>query len=243
VAARPGSAWSPQGGRPAGGQGDQPTTISRGGGTAPSTPAARAAAAAGGGTGAQRYAPLRAPTGPPAGHSGRGASAAGGRRRRVPVVAAALAALAAVAAVLVFVVGGNEEEAPTRPNTVGERPAGDGGGSAPRVDRSQVDVAVLNGTTVQGLARGANQRLVAAGFPDGAVATDTTNQSRQESVVLYAEGERASALDAARVLRIPRSRVDPITSAPDGAGIRLQVPEGSDVVVVLGADKAQTSGG
>jgi hypothetical protein len=155
-----------------------------------------------------------------------------------------LVALLAVAAVVVLVLPGDEAESPTRPNTVGEQPAdGGAGSSAPRVDRSQIDVAVLNGTTVQGLARGANQRLVAAGYPDGAVATDTTNQSRQESIVLYADGERASALDTARVLRIPRSRVDPITSAPDGAGIRLQAPEGSDVIVVLGADKAQLSSG
>jgi hypothetical protein len=163
--------------------------------------------------------------------------------RILAIIAGALAA-AAVAVVLVTQVFGVQGSGtPQTPNTVGDRPASQGAGSRPpAVNRSKVVVTVINGTTVQGLARGALNLLVDKRFQDGGVATDTTNQSRTQTVVFYADGERAAAQDVARVLKIPRSRVTSFAAEPDGPGIRLLARQDADVVVVLGSDKAQQPG-
>jgi hypothetical protein len=151
--------------------------------------------------------------------------------------------VAAVAAVLLVtqVFGGSDSKTPPAPNTVGERPTSTGGGGAatPKVDRSHVIVTVINGTTVQGLARGALNHLVDRGFQDGGVATDTTNQSRAQTLVFYASGSRAAAQDVSRVLKVPRSRVTSFAGEPDGPGIRLLARQDAGVVVVLGTDKAE----
>lgn len=84
-------------------------------------------------------------------------------------------------------------------------------------------------------------RLDDVGFQDGGVATDTTNQSRTQTIVFYADGQRNAALDVARVLKVPRSRVERFSAEPDGPGIRLLARQDADVVVVLGADKAEQS--
>ena len=68
---------------------------------------------------------------------------------------------------------------------------------AQRVNRGEVTVAVLNGTTVTGLARGASDKLTKAGFKPGVVTNDTTNQARSATAVLYADGNRRAALDVA----------------------------------------------
>jgi LytR cell envelope-related transcriptional attenuator len=165
-----------------------------------------------------------------------------GSRGRVLAIIGGALAVAVVAVVLVTqVFGGEDSSTGPAPNTVGERPASQrGAGSrAPAVDRSKVVVTVINGTTVQGLARGALNLLVDKRFQDGGVATDTTNQSRTETVVFYADGERAAAQDVARVLKFPRSRVTSFAAEPDGPGIRLLARQDADVVVVLGSDKAQ----
>jgi hypothetical protein len=54
-------------------------------------------------------------------------------------------------------------------------------------------VAVLNGTTVTGLARAAADTPVANGFREGAVTNDTTNQHRRRTTIYYEHGyeERA----------------------------------------------------
>ena len=73
--------------------------------------------------------------------------------------------------------------------------------------------------------------------------TDRTNQSRSQTIVFYAPGQRAAAQAVASVLKVPRARVKAYAAEPDGQGIRLQARQDSDVVVVLGQDKAQQSAG
>jgi hypothetical protein len=211
------------------------------GATGPSTaaarPAPRPAAAASASGGAGRYVPAYDDDVSPS------------RRRPVALILAAVAAAAVVVAVVaaLLIAGGGDDSTPSAPNTVGGSTStatgsGSGSATAPKVDRGQVTVTVLNGTTIQGLARGALDRMTAAGFQDGGVNTDRTNQSRGQTVVFYASGQRTAAQAVASVLKVPRTRVKAYDAEPDGQGIRLQARQDSDVVVVLGQDKAQQSG-
>jgi hypothetical protein len=143
--------------------------------------------------------------------------------------------------------GGGESPDPA-PNTVGERPAsstGEGGGAAPaagasRVNRGDFTVAVLNGTTITNLARGAANKIADAGYVEGPVTNDTTNQARDATAIYYAEGARAAALDVARLIKVRSSAVRPLNqSDPTEQGLVLLAGEDADVIVSVGQDQAQ----
>ncbi len=149
--------------------------------------------------------------------------------------------MVAVVVVLGITLTGGDDAPARRPNTVAPPAAStpaDGGtpatGTDTRVDRGDVTVAVLNGTTVTGLARGASDKLTKAGFKPGVVTNDTTNQARSATAVLYSQGNRAAALDVARVVSVARDAVQPIDQ-----GTRLLAGEDADVVVSVGADQSQ----
>lgn len=101
---------------------------------------------------------------------------------------------------------------------------------------------VLNGTPVEGLASRTRDSLLERGFSDaeGMIRIETnTDQTRQDSVVLYADGQRRMARDVASVLGIegaPES-IDPETQAlADSTDVTGELA--AEVVVVLGADQA-----
>ena len=118
-----------------------------------------------------------------------------------------------------------EEPGPAAPGAPGhERPA-----PAP-VDPASVKVAVLNGTTVEGLAAQIGDKVAEAGFQKGNV-DNATEQQKAESVVLYADGARRQARAVANRLEITQiERIDPASRALAGD---------ATVVVVVGADKTQ----
>jgi hypothetical protein len=98
------------------------------------------------------------------------------------------------------------------------------------IDPASVTVAVLNGTTVQGLAAQLADRVESAGFTSGTIANGT-DQTRAESVVLFAPGKEREAAAVSRRLGIPqREPVDPASQGLAGD---------ATVVVVAGADKTQ----
>ena len=108
--------------------------------------------------------------------------------------------------------------------------AGAGGqatGQAP-VDRGQVTVSVLNGTTVAGLARRVSDDLKGAGFRRGRT-DNATEQARAESVVFYSDGSERAARAVGEELGIGQRQ--PIASDVSA------LAGNADVVVVLGADK------
>jgi hypothetical protein len=126
-----------------------------------------------------------------------------------------------------------------------ERPAGgaqgdgeqvnndDGGGKKKRaVVPGNVTVAVLNGTTVPGLAKQVGDRVESHGFRLGTVAnTADQEQQRAESVVLYAPGHEREARAVNKRLGIgQRERIDPASQELAGD---------ATVVVIAGADLAQ----
>jgi hypothetical protein len=100
------------------------------------------------------------------------------------------------------------------------------------VNRGRVTVAVLNGTTVAGLASKSADTLRAAGYTGQLSTGNNTDQQRSNSSVLYGSrsGARAQARDVARRLDIRTvQRLDADTR---------DLSENADVVVILGQDKA-----
>jgi hypothetical protein len=159
----------------------------------------------------------------------------------------ALVAAIAVGAVVVglVVLGGDDNTPAPQPNTVappaaaktttGGGAASPSGGSAnAKVNRGQVKVAVLNGTTFTGLARSASDKLTKAGFQQGVVTNDTTNQTRSATAIFYADGQKNAALEVARIVGIGRDAVQKLD-----ANTRGVAGEDAEVVVSVGADQAR----
>lgn len=114
---------------------------------------------------------------------------------------------------------------------------GGGGGDqakkqAPAVDPSKVTVAVLNGTTVPGLAKQVGDRVAGQGFQLGTVAnTADQEQQRAESVVMFSPGHRNEARLVGRKLSI--SQRQPVDAASQ------ELAGDATVVVIAGADLSQ----
>ena len=86
---------------------------------------------------------------------------------------------------------------------------------------------MLNGTTVPGLAAQLGDKIQGFGFQLGNV-TNSTDQQRAESAVLYAPGHAREAAAVARRLRIgQRERIDSQTQGLAGD---------ASVVVIAGLD-------
>jgi hypothetical protein len=95
---------------------------------------------------------------------------------------------------------------------------------------SSVTVSVLNGTTVPGLAAQIGDRVGALGFQLGNV-TNSSDQQRAESVVLFAPGAQREAAFVGRKLGITqREPIDPQSQGLAGD---------ARVVIITGADKTR----
>jgi hypothetical protein len=133
--------------------------------------------------------------------------------------------------------GGDDPAAPSggdraAPAPEGEEQNGERQRSRPRVVPGNVTVAVLNGTTVPGLAKLVGERVESHGFQLGTVAnTADQEQQRAESVVLYAPGHEREARALNRRLEITqRQPIDPASQELAGD---------ATVVVIAGADLSQ----
>ena len=92
-------------------------------------------------------------------------------------------------------------------------------------------LAVVNGTAITGLARGAADELTSLGYDELQLVTnDPTDRSRTRTTIYYQGGHRTDALGVASCLHVTRDRVVPMdVAARDVAG-------GVDVAVFVGAD-------
>jgi hypothetical protein len=100
--------------------------------------------------------------------------------------------------------------------------------------QAPVSLAVLNGTTVTGLARGVADELKSLGYDEPNVVTnDVSNQSRARTTVYYEDGHRADALGVASCLHIGSDRV----VAMDASARALS--DRAEVAVFVGADRAR----
>ena len=225
---------TPVGGAPSNGAVDQPTQI---------TPAPAAAAAAA--SAAPKPAPKPGqPLRPPA----TATAVADDDHEQSPLrttllIVGGVVGVIAVVLLLVLVVFNGNDSKPS-PNTIGGVPASTGTGStasngkpnatkpAP-VSRGDVNVAVLNGTTVPGLARQVGTRLQNAGFKLGTV-TNAPDQARSATVVGYQPGHVNEARVVARLIHVGSDSVKPIDQS-------TAVVAGQDafVVVTVGADQSQ----
>ena len=108
---------------------------------------------------------------------------------------------------------------------------GDEGGQAKQgaIDPAEVTVAVLNGTSVNGLAGKVSSDVAANGFEPGVITS--TEPTFDQTVVMYEPGQKRAAHKVARDLG-----VTPVQEI-DRASRRLA--EGADVVVIAGEDRAR----
>jgi hypothetical protein len=120
----------------------------------------------------------------------------------------------------------NQSAPPTSQDAAGT--SGQDAGSA--TPPAETTVSVLNGTTFNGLARQISAKITADGFRAGTTATNTRDQSVEQSVVYYADGFRAQGRRVAGLLDVTAVR-------PLDAETQALAPQ-SDIVVLAGADQA-----
>jgi len=157
------------------------------------------------------------------------------RGRAIAVVAAGVLLLGGIALGATQLLGGDDEPAGSAggDNAAQNAPEttttpGKGGSKKPPLNRGNVRVAVLNGTTVPGLAAQIGDQIERQGFRLGTV-TNFNDQQRAESVVLYAPGAEREAAEVGRRLKI--SQREPIDAESQG------VAGDATVAVVTGQDK------
>jgi hypothetical protein len=109
---------------------------------------------------------------------------------------------------------------------------GSGGEQASGLHPEEIEVAVLNGTAVEGLAGSYGDMVESRGFQLGNV---TNTESAQElSAVMFKPNNGRAAQKVAKSLDIPR--VQPMTEEV------AQLGEGAPVAVVVGEDSASAAG-
>jgi hypothetical protein len=139
--------------------------------------------------------------------------------------------LVAIFVVLALIVGGVAYA--TLHGSGGEGDAGMGAKQASHaVKASEIEVSVLNGTAVPGLAATFGDRIEKHGFQLGAVTNSSS--SFAESVVMFDQGKGREAHRVSAALEIPRVR--PMTSEISSAAA------GAPVAVVIGEDNASSAG-
>lgn len=106
------------------------------------------------------------------------------------------------------------------------------GKQAAHLKRSEIEVTVLNGTAVPGLAGTYGEKVERKGFELGAVTNSST--SFADSVVMFERGHAPEARRVAAALEIPESRLMTAEIAAVSAG--------APVAVVVGEDNASTEG-
>jgi len=107
--------------------------------------------------------------------------------------------------------------------------------SAPAASPAETHVAVLNGTSTEGLAHRLSASLQQSGYTQSVALNGTPPGSHQTSVVEYASGHRADAQGVANALGV--SQVQPMEASVSG------LTAGATVVVVAGLDKATAATG
>jgi hypothetical protein len=165
---------------------------------------------------------------------------------RLPVIGAivAIVVVAIVAVVLLTgVLGGDDPEtqSPNRIATVGEDPAagtattktttGSSATPTPAPAPGTYTVAVLNGTTVPGLARGVANRLQNTKFKIGNV-TNAATQDRSATLVEFAAGHRAEADAVAKAIEVGKDAIQPLSP-----GSKTIAGDQATVVVTVGSDQ------
>jgi LytR cell envelope-related transcriptional attenuator len=104
--------------------------------------------------------------------------------------------------------------------------------AAAKIQPSEIEVTVLNGTATAGLAATYGDKVDRKGFDRGAISN--TDQSYEASVVMFERGHAPEARKVAKQLEI--SKVELMNSEVKSAAA------GADVAVVVGEDNATAAG-
>lgn len=117
----------------------------------------------------------------------------------------------------------------------GDDEGGNGSGAskqaAAQVKPGEIEVTVLNGTSVVGLAAVFGDKVEAKGFELGAVTNSSA--SFEESVVMFKRGHKNEARKVAKQLSIPKVQLM--------SGEIESVSAGADVAVIVGEDNAEAA--
>lgn len=103
--------------------------------------------------------------------------------------------------------------------------------AAAKLKPAEVEVTVLNGTAVPGLAANFGEKVEGKGFRLGAVTNSSSSYA--ESVVMFRRGSKPEARMVGRQLNIPKMQVM--------TGEIESVSAGADVAVIVGEDNAETA--
>jgi hypothetical protein len=144
-----------------------------------------------------------------------------------------------IGVVLAFALTGGGGNTPTASRTAaqpGNTVAPPPGATAPKqaqTARGETTVAVLNGTTVSGLAQRVADKVVAAGFKKGTV-DNATEQNRSATMVQFAPNARRQALSVAKVIGVGSDAISQLDQ-----NTRTVAGDDAQVVVTVGADQNQ----
>ncbi|MCW2994962.1 MAG: LytR family transcriptional regulator, partial [Conexibacter sp.] len=166
-------------------------------------------------------------------------------RSRLAVYGAIAAIVVVVIVAIVLLTGilGGGDSGTQTPNTIatpGSAAAGSSGSSTSTGKATppsatpkpgSYTVAVLNGTTVPGLARGVANRLQNTKFKIGNV-TNAATQDRSATLVEFAPGHRAEADAVAKSIDVGKDAIQPLS-----AGSKTIAGDVATVVVTVGSDQ------
>jgi hypothetical protein len=239
----------------------QPPPLPVGGNGSSHRPVAASAATMQRTVGARAGAPSRSAGGPPRGGQGRATGAQGrpvgpprgamamqqGPRstrsgKVLAVLAGVLAVGAVVAGVLVITnINHGSSQSRSSAEAAAARRAAESRRTAPvaAVNPATVTVAVLNGTSTNGLAGDVSTKLHGDGYQKGYVGNFTSNQTQTSTAVLYMRGYKRNATSVATALKLRPAAVQPIDpSTQQIACPQTSGPCKSSVVVTVGSDLA-----
>jgi hypothetical protein len=157
-----------------------------------------------------------------------------------PIAAIAGALVVIVVGIVVLTGGGDDPSTDTtraeEPRVIPPPSQTEPADETEKTPRGDVTVAVLNGTSVTGLARRVAEKIEGAGFdvPDDLV-TNAVEQNRSATVVMYSEGNREEALDVARTIDVGSDALDRLDEST-----RTLTQNRAMVVVTVGADQGQS---
>jgi hypothetical protein len=158
------------------------------------------------------------------------------------IILMSLLGIVAVVVVLLIVTsgGGSSSQSSSataqNANAASQRPRS---GRTAAVTPGSITVAVLNGTSTANLAHDVGQRLSAAGFKEGNLAT-ATDQTQTATVVGYLPGHKAAALMVARSLKLGPASVQPVDQSNRAVACPGSTPCSAKVVVTVGSDLQST---
>jgi hypothetical protein len=141
--------------------------------------------------------------------------------RPTSLVALFVVILALVGGAAYLLVGGSDEGSP----------AGGSKQAAAKVKPGEIEVSVLNGTSVPGLAATFGDKVESKGFSLGAITNSSS--SFAETVVMFRRGHKPEARKVASQLSIQKTQVM--------NGEIESVSAGADVAVIVGEDNAEAA--